>query len=65
MKRTWEEKFGLVLLAWMVSSALAIGAHIWSEAQGEDAAPIWSCHTMGDRRCPPGGPWHGITIGHP
>lgn len=55
-KRKWEEKFGYVLLAWMVTGALVIGIHIWQESMGEDGAWIWSCATMGNRECGPGEP---------
>lgn len=29
---------------------------------GEDSAPIWSCHTMGNYQCAKNAPWHGLYL---
>jgi hypothetical protein len=59
---SWERRFGAWLLAFMATMGAVIALHWWQESQGEDAATIWSCHTMGNRDCGPGVPWHGIII---
>lgn len=60
-KRTWEEKFGIVLGCWFALLIILVSLHIWQESMGEDSAWVWSCHTMGHRDCGPGVPWHGIS----
>lgn len=62
-KTTWETKFGRWLGLAILAFATLVGLHIWQDSLGEDAAWMWSCHTMGNHECGPGVPWLLIQIG--
>lgn len=61
--KTWEQKLGYVMMAWISFAALVIVLHWWQDALGDDAAWVWLCHSMGNRECGPNEPWIKIQIG--
>ena len=61
-KRTFETKLGWVMLAYfMIILALIVG-HWIMDAMGEDSAPVWMCHSMGNRHCGPDEPFISVNF---
>ncbi len=53
----YERKLGIKMGLAILAFAALVALHVWQDMLGEDAAWIWSCHTMGNHECGPATPW--------
>lgn len=53
---------GWVFLAYMILMATLIVGHWVMDAMGEDSAPVWMCHSMGNGKCGPDEPFININF---